>query len=203
MASPARDVPVEPRLPVMSIDLDALPRQLRYWTGHCLLNALPSGVIACIFLKYWKNPEALLAMGSAVIAFILLFAFLTSIRGPLTQPDHTLNRAIRAGVKFRKAVSLISLPLLIPPFTFLVPDLWGGLLAAWLTLQAAQLIDNRTPMAASLDRLVEEPTFTSVFATTMFVGLFISFFMLMFSFFAVLVIQRRERAKLYPLGHAN
>ncbi len=187
----------------MTIDLDALPRQLRYWTGHCLLNALPSAVIACVFLEYWKKIEALVAMGLAVMVFICLFSFLTSIRGPFTQSDHTLNRAIRAGVKFRKVVSLISLPLLIPPFTFLVPDLWTGLLATWIIHQAEQVFGPPSMMISVVDLMVEKPTFLIVFATTMIGGFLISIFMLMVSFFAVLVIQRRERAKMYPIGHAS
>jgi len=187
----------------MKLDLDVLPRQLRYWTGHCLLNAFPSVIIACVALEYLKEVQALVAMLWAVIVFIFLFAILTSIRGPLTQSDHTLSRAIRAGVKFRKVVSLISLPLLVPPFTFLIPDLWIGVLATWITLQVEHLFGPSATMISLLDLMDEKPTFLRVFATAMVSGTLISLFMLMISFFAVLVIQRRERAKMYRVWHAH
>lgn len=188
----------------MAIDLKAFPRQLLFWSGHCLLNAAPSCAIACIYLNYWKKPEALLAMGWAVLAFILLFSFLTSLKGPLTQSDHTLSRAVRAGVKFRMIVSFASLPLFVAqPLLSLVPDLWSGFLATWIFYQIERIIGSPATMTSTFDMMVDRPTFAGVFAIAIIQGLIISLFMFLFSFFAVLVIQRRERAKIYAAVEAN
>ena len=188
----------------MAFDLKALPRQLLFWSGHCLLNAAPSCAIACIYLKYWKRPEALLAMGWAVLAFILFFSFLTSFKGPLTQSGHTLCRAIRAGVKFRMIVSLASLPLFVAqPLTYLVPDLWSGFLATWIFHQIEQLIGSPSTMASTFDMILDRPTFAGVFSIAIIQGLIISLFMFLFSFFAVLVIQRREREKMWTAVEAS
>jgi len=190
----------------MAIDLETLPRQLRYWSGHCLLNAAPSFAISCLYLSYWEKPETVLAMGLAVLSFIILFSLLTSLKSPLSQSNHTLSRAVRAGVKFRMIVSLASLPVyLFPSFISLVPDLWSGLLATWISQQIELIISDPPTMASILDKMAEmdHPTFARVFAVSIIQGLIISLFMFLFSFFAVLVIQRREREKIYAAGDAS
>ena len=70
----------------MNFDSFVFPRQLRYWSLHCLLNAAPSLGIALGWLGLWKSPSAVAAMFTAIATFIVLYATLTSLRGPLTDP---------------------------------------------------------------------------------------------------------------------
>jgi hypothetical protein len=71
----------------------AFPRQLRYWTLHCLLNALPSLGIALGWLGLINSPAATAAIFSAIATFNLLHAVLTSLKGPLADKRHPLSRS--------------------------------------------------------------------------------------------------------------
>lgn len=182
----------------MTIDLKAFPRQLRYWGLHCLLNALPSFIIASVALDYWTNPVALKAMGAAVLVFILLYSLLTSLKGPLAQSDHVVSRAIRAGAKFRMVISIASLPFVaIPGAAVCTPDFWCGFAAILILQQLMRLLGDPLGTTPLLDRTGTEATFKEVFATTIVEGMIISMILFTFSFFALLFIQRRERAKMY------
>jgi len=180
----------------MQIDTAALPRQFRYWALHCALNSLPSLGIAIFWLQMWRHSSAVLAMLAAIASFIILYTVATSIRGPLTEPGHLLARALRAGTKFRMVISLLSIPALFPPLMFFMPDMWCGLLASQLVSSAAQILrlQGNFNIAA---RGPEAPGFFQVYATTMLEGFILSFMLLMISFFAVIVIQRKERRRLY------
>jgi hypothetical protein len=185
----------------MSIDFQALPRQLRYWSIHCVINALPSFVIACVHLDLWQNPDALKAMGAAVLAFILVYSLLTSIRGPLTQSDHVLSRAIRAGAKFRMMISIFSTP--FAPFAgafVCVPDLWCGAAAIFILTQLLRLAGGPLGATPLLDRLSQNASFNDIFTIAIIQGMIISMLFFTISFFALLFIQRRERMKMYAAG---
>jgi len=167
------------------------------------MNALPSFVIACVHLEYWKNPNALLAMGAAVVPFILACSALTSIRGPLTQSNHVLSRASRAGVKFRMVISIASLPFVpFPGAAAYAPDLWCGFASLFIFQQLLRLSGTPLGIAPVLDRLFDKASFSDIFAVAIIQGMIIAMLFSTFSFFALLFIQRRERAKLYATAGA-
>ena len=116
---------------------DVFLRQLRYWSLHCSLNALPSLGIALAYLGLWKNPEGVAAMLAAIATFIFLYATLTSLRGPLSNPAHVVSRSLKVGTKIRSwisAGSLLSLPL--GPAMFFMPDFWCGFLSVYIRIRA-------------------------------------------------------------------
>ena len=168
---------------------------------HCVVNALPSFVIACVHLDLWRNPDALKAMGAAVLAFILAYSLLTSIRGPLTQSDHVVSRAIRAGAKFRLVISIASTPFAPFPGAFVcVPDLWCGFASVFIFQQLLRLSGTPPGIVQVIDRLLEKASFNDIFTIAIIQGLVISMLFFTISFFALLFIQRRERMKMYAAG---
>ena len=181
----------------MSFDPSVFPRQLRYWTLHCLLNALPSLGIALGWLGLWKSPLAVVAMFTAIATFIVLYASLTSLSGPLTDPDHILARSLKLGARIRAWISGISL-LVVPTgiFMLLTPDYWCGLLSITLLNGAARFLGATGPFFSPAP---DEATaaFLPVFATTLLEGFILSFLLLMIAFFALILLQSRDRKKAF------
>lgn len=102
----------------------------RCWTLHCLMNALPSFIIATFWLQLGKSPSALAAMFAAIFTFVVLYSTLTSLRGPLSDENHLLARSLKLGAKVRAWISILSLPLLAShQLTFFIPDFWCGFLS--------------------------------------------------------------------------
>jgi len=181
----------------MSFDPAVFPRQLRYWSLHCLLNAAPSLGIALGWMGLWQHPSAVLAMLTAIATFIGLYSVITSLRGPLTDPNHMLSRALRLGAKLRAWISGLSL--LILPTGFLImfiPDFWCGMLAVSLLNGASRHL-GMSGTFFRFDRGDATGGFLPVFTTTMLEGFIISFLLLMISFFALIVLQMRDRKKLH------
>lgn len=172
-------------------------KQLGHWTLHGVFNALPSLIIALGFLNLWNSPAAVAAMFAAITIYILIFAIATSLPGPLAEESHVLSRAIRLGAKIRTWIACLSLPLLPIGMTGLIftPDFWCGLLAVSLLNWVA-----RFPGMGAVELAVEDNGggrgFLPVFATTMLEGFIISFLIVMISFFAVIVLQSRDRKRL-------
>ncbi len=168
------------------------PRRLRYWSFHCSLNALPSFAIALFILQLWKNPAAIAAMLAAIATFILLYATLTSLRGPLSDDSHVLSRSLRLGAKIRAIISGVSLSMIfVPPLMMFTPDFWCGFLSVSALDAASRSFGtgrfSLTPSSST------PAGFISVYATTLLEGLILSFILLMISFFAVIFIQTRAR----------
>lgn len=175
----------------------AFPRQLRYWTLHCLLNALPSLGIALFWLELWKHPSAVVAMFAAIATFIVLYAALTSLPGPLADRDHLLSRALRLGAKIRAWLSVMSLALLPTGVLMLfTPDYWAGLMAITLLNAAANFLGSTEPFFDG-DTASNTAGFFPVYATTLLEGFILSFLLLMISFFALIVLQARDRRKAF------
>jgi hypothetical protein len=176
----------------MTLDPSRLPGQARYWTLHCCINALPSFIVATAYLKMIHQPVAVVAMLLAVLTFIGIYTVLTSIEGLFSNPESLLSRALKAGVKFRLVISLVSLPLLLPsPAAFLVPDVWAGMLA----LGVVNWCGNFLGFSNMIDPSGGSAPGLAVYATTMIEGIVISFMLFMISFFALLYIQSKERKK--------
>lgn len=181
----------------MRFDPAVFPRQLRYWTLHCLLNALPSLGIALGWLGLWKSPSAVMAMFAAIATFIVLYATLTSLRGPFTDPGHVLSRALRLGARIRAWISGLSC-LVLPTGIgmMLTPDYWCGLLSIALVNGAGGLVGERGAFF-SPDPDAATNTFLPVFSTTLLEGFILSFFLLMIAFFSLILLQSRDRKKAY------
>lgn len=181
----------------MTFDPAVFPRQLRFWTLHCLLNAAPSLGIALGWLGLWRSTPAVVAMFTAIATFILLYAALTSLRGPLTDPGHILARALHLGTRIRAWITGLSL-LVLPTGVFMVftPDYWCGMLAIGLLNSAARHLGMAGPFF-SPDPAAATSGFLPVYATTLLEGFILSFFLLMISFFALIFLQMRDRRKAF------
>lgn len=179
----------------MQLDLSALPRQFRHWALHCSLNALPSFIIACMALQLWKHPPAIGAMLAAVCTFILLYTFITSLRGPFSDAAHPLHRAMKIGTRIRAILSLISVPVALSDGILILPDFWCGYIAAILVNQVAMFAGSQHPIFDMGSDSGDRAEFFPTFAVTMVEGLILSFLLLMVSFFALLFIHARDRRK--------
>lgn len=174
---------------------DVFLRQLRYWSLHCSLNALPSFGIALAYLGLWKNPEGVAAMLAAIATFILLYATLTSLRGPLSNPGHVLSQSLKLGTKIRSWISGISL-LMVPlgPAMLFMPDFWCGFLSVSILNQTYKVL------GLGIEVLSGNPSnsnvgFLPVYLTTMLEGFIISFLLLMISFFALFFVHRKAQRR--------
>lgn len=180
----------------MTFSTPVFARQLRYWSLHCLLNALPSLGIALLWMQLWRNSAAVLAMFSAIGTFIILYTMVTTLTEPLHRSDHILSRSIKLGAKIRAWISGASL-LLLPTggLIMFTPDYWCGLLSIGLVNRAAWILSGETHQFFAFDS-PNNTEFLPVYAVTMIEGLLLSFLLLMISFFALLTLQARQRRKM-------
>lgn len=179
------------------------PRQLRFWSLHCLLNALPSLAIALGWLGLWQSPAAIAAMFSAIATFILLYATLTSLPGPLAESDHVLARALRLGTKIRTWISVVSL-FVVPAglLVMITPDYWCGLAAITVVNGTARFF-GADAMFFNPDMGRSTADFIPVYVTTLTEGFLLSFLLLMISFFALLAVQAKDRRRAFALTSAD
>lgn len=147
------------------------PRQLRFWTFHCVMNALPS------------------------LGIILLVTTLTSLRGPLSTEGHLLSRSLKLGAKIREWMAVVSLlPLAAKESSMLyIPDYYCAVIA----LAAASHVTIPGFSMNDLAYGVPSTAFIPIFATTILTGLILSFLLLIISFFAVILLQARDRRKFF------
>jgi hypothetical protein len=169
-------------------------RQLRHWTFHCLINALPSLIIAAVWMKLGKNPTALAAMFAAIATFIFLYATLTSLQGPLADDSHLFSKALGLGTRIRLWISGLSLIIVsAEEMLMFVPDLWCGMLSLALLNGAAQWLNPGSNAFRFMDGNSTTQGFFPVYATTLLEGFILSFILLMISFFALILIQIKNR----------
>lgn len=180
----------------MDFDAAVFPRQLRYWSLHCLLNAAPSLGIALGWMGLWKQTPAVVAMFTAIATFIGLYAFLTSLRGPFSDPSHLLSRSLALGARIRAWISGLSV-LVLPTGILMIftPDYWCGAAALFAVNGAARYLGTPSPVLTPDSGA--NTGFLAVYATTLLEGFLLSFLLLMISFFALLLLQSRERKKLH------
>jgi hypothetical protein len=181
-------------IPLMKIDRARLPRQARYWTLHCGINALPSFIVAAFYLQMISQPACVIAMLLAILTFIAAYTVVTSLEGWFSDSQSVLSRALKAGVRIRLVLSLVSLPMLLPtPVALFVPDVWAGILASSVVNAFGRMTGFGDALIAPDAGSVRAP---AVYATTIIEGLILSFMLMMLSFFSLLVIQARERKKI-------
>lgn len=172
----------------------AFPRQLRYWTLHCLINALPSLIIAGVWLKMFGKPAAMAAMFAGIGSFILIYSTATAAWRPLSDGAHILSRSLRLGAKIRLWISLGSLPLLAQQSTIAwAPDSWCGVGAAY-AVGGFLSASGAGPMKLGE---ASQPDFAEVYAVTMMEGFILSFLLLMISFFSLIFLQAKDRRKAF------
>lgn len=168
------------------------PRQLRFWTFHCSLNALPSFSIALFYMQLWDNPVAIAAMVSAICTFILLYSTLTSLPGPLAEGGHVLSRALRLGSKIRGWISVLSLLIIWPPAGFFTPDFWCGMFAINIFNDLAAFIGYNSSFGGGIPSDTSSGFFP-VYTVTLLEGFILSFLLLLISFFSIIILQARDR----------
>ena len=168
------------------------PRQLRFWTLHCVVNALPSFAIALCCLQLSENPVAIFAMLCGIGSFIALYATLTSLPGPLSDDRNILSRSLKAGAKIRSWIAGLSLLTVFTPALMISPDFWCGNIA----VSMVESLIGYFRSGFSIERM-EHAGFLKIYLTTILEGFILSFLLLMISFFAVMILQAKERRKAF------
>ncbi|MEO5713151.1 MAG: hypothetical protein ABIT37_06655 [Luteolibacter sp.] len=166
------------------------PRQLRFWSFHCIVNAAPSFAIALLWLQLSENPAAILAMLCGIGSFILLYAALTSLPGPLSDERNILSRSLKAGAKIRSWIAGLSFLSVFTPALAISPDFWCGNIAVKMVESLIRTFRSGFSVAR-----MEHAGFLKIYLTTVIEGCFLSILLLMISFFAVIVLQSKERRK--------
>ena len=172
--------------------LARFPQQLKHWTFHCALNALPSFIIAAAWMKMYKQPACLAAMLLAITCFILAYATITSLPSPMNEKDSLPSRSIRLGAKIRSWIAGLSIPLVCSNGIFFAPDLWCGMLTVGAVNWIAKQFGHINPVIG-MDKKNDPVT---VFVTTLLEGTIISIGLLMLAFFTLLILQARTRKQI-------
>lgn len=174
-------------------------RQLRFWSIHSMVNALPSLAIALFWLGLWKSGQAVAAMFAAIFSFILIYSLLSTFLRPLSDERHLLHHAMRLGTKIRVWISVVSLVLV--PMGYLVmftPDYWCG----WLSVNALNIVSRRLGSGDDFFNagLGQGTTtdFGKVYVTTMLEGFILSGFLFLVCFFALVGLQIVVRNRPIP-----
>lgn len=170
----------------------SFPSKLRFWALHCTINALPSYLIAVVWLGLWPVMHAHWAMLAAVITFVIGYAVLTSCVPVLREGRNLFTRALKVGLVIRAVISvltIISVPAGAP--LFFSPDVWCGLGASWFVSQV--LGTNPLPQRIEGSSGGSEVGFLEIYATTLVEGLLLSFLLFILSFIAIIILQMRNR----------
>lgn len=169
--------------------LSRFPKQLGYWAIHGSIQALPCFVIAVNWFDKFGDATAISAMVLGLAIHIPILALASSLL-PLTERNHPIGRAIRMGVTIRSLMAATCAPLGITQLAIFFPDAWCGGLAVCLT----ELIVNIMPRSSSYPVYIQnEGGFLPILTITLLTGVFLTFLLLMISFFCLVVLQARER----------
>ena len=166
--------------------------QLRYWTLHVPLNALPSFIIALSLFRYDKQPLSIVTMFIAIVLFIIGLAAITAAIPDLNREGHPLARGLRSAVRLRAWMCGLSAAMLViaPPSMGVIPDFWCGFLSANIVEAFGS---NFFPRSSH----VESGGFMPVLLTTVVEGAIIALAIAMIAFFLCLYFQSRERRKAF------
>jgi hypothetical protein len=168
------------------------PEKLRFWALHCIINALPSYLIAVVWLELWSVMHAHWAMLAAVVTFIFGYAVLTSWLPILREGRNLFTRALKVGLVIRTVISVLTL-IAVPlgPLLLFTPDLWCGMAANWVVSEAL----GTSPLAQRTggSGVSSQVGFLEIYATTILEGLILSFLLFILSFIAIIILQMRDR----------
>ncbi|MFN5579934.1 MAG: hypothetical protein ACK49X_10005 [Akkermansiaceae bacterium] len=184
--------------------IDVFKGKLKFWALHCAISALPSYLIVMVWLKQAANPTAHLAMLAAIATFVIGYSVLTSLPGPLTRKDTLLSRALRVGLILRMICSIIT-TLAVPTGIFLLytPDFWCGNLATGIVDRIYGFLGHETDLRNMIDgkntkdEVLIQPGFMEIYLITLFEGLILSLMLFIFSVMAVVILQMRDRKKMF------
>lgn len=184
------------------IDTGVLRQQLRFWSVHVGLTALPS---FCFALLAFNSPPAVAGMLAGIVTFIAGYTLLGSLKGYRAFADRTLvGRAVRMGARARVIVSLVSgvmfLPVLGNSFALVnfAPDYWAGWAAVLFVDGVSSLL------GASWNLSSGSRDFLPTYLVTVTEGVILSFTLLLFSFLAlVLLTMRQNRRPASPASPAG
>jgi hypothetical protein len=182
--------------------IDIFKGKLKFWSLHCTINALPSYLVVVFLLEQAGNPTAHFAMLSAIATFVIGYSVLTSLPGPLTRKDSLLSRALKFGLTLRMICSIITV-LAVPTriFLLLTPDYWCGNFASMIVAEIFNLLGQKAYIfgAVGNGELVENAQimFMEFYLVTLLEGLMLSLMLFVFSVFAVVILQMRDRKKFF------
>lgn len=168
-------------------------QNLLFWTKHCSINALPSFVIALIFLQLWSQPINILAMLLAVLTFIVLYAVFTHKFKKFRNGNSLLAKSLSIALKIRIFISILSLLITAlasmiaiistsfdyPFFLLFVPDFWAGMLASSI-------------FKIDIGKTI---SFTEVYLITITEGLILSAFLFLIVFLSLGILKLKSRKK--------
>lgn len=182
------------------------PGKLGFWFWHCLINALPSYLIAVVWLELWKFPVAHIAMGCAVLTFMLGYSVVTSLPGPLAKKGSLFSRALKVALVIRIVISVITAAI-VPTGVYLLftPDLWCGQFAASLVSEIYGFLGYEATLLQRVNDgspsvILSTPGFMEIYLTTVLEGLILSFMLFIFSFIAIIILQMRDRKRMFREG---
>lgn len=172
--------------------LARFPQQLKHWSFHCIFNAMPSFIIASVWMKMYRQPACIAAMLLAIACFIFTYATLTSLPGSMNEKDSITSRSIRLGAKIRTWMAGISIPFVCSPALMWAPDFWCGMFSVSAVNWIARTLGH-SQSVIDMDR-TSNPV--AVFATTLLEGTILSIILLKIAFFCLIILQIREQRKL-------
>lgn len=181
-------------------------RDLGFWSLQCVISALPGFCIAMWLVKLSKNPVALVAMLSALLTMILAITALASISTSLTAWRTLPSRGLRVGLLLRgicSGVSLIVLGVVLASeggdgraILIVMPDLWTGLGAALSITLLSEPLGFGNPASELMDGY-PDLGFAMIYLIALIDGLILCFLIFIVSFVSMLVLQIRDRRRLY------
>ena len=175
---------------------EKLGPQLRFWSIHVGLTALPSFAVALI---RFNTVPAILAMLAGILTFILGYSFLcaSTFYTKLTGAS-LIGEAVKKGTRIRLILSLATAPFLFGAFAqwptvLLAPDFWAGFGAIMIVgfISNALGFQGVEPVEGSI-------TFFQTYFVTIVEGLLISFTLVLLVFFVLLFLNRKAARMQQP-----
>lgn len=178
--------------------IDFFPGKLRFWSVHCVINAVPSYLIAVVWMQLWGSKPAQVAMLAAVVTFIFGYAALTSSLRVFQIKGNLFNRALRVGLILRTVISVITV-IAVPlgPFLMFTTDLWCGHFANNAVADVLGVDGLMGKGGVASIRSMSKVSFLEIYLTTILEGLILSFMLFIFSFIAIIFLQRKSKTNFY------
>lgn len=182
-------------------------RDLGFWSLQCVISALPGFCIAMWLVGFSGNAVAPLAMLAALFTMILAIAALASISPSLTAWRTLPSRGLRAGLMLRGLCSVISLIVIGVALAgggrgdghvilIVLPDLWTGLGAVLSMSLLSVPLGFENPASQVMDGHADLG-FSMIYLIALIDGLILCFLIFIVSFVSMLVLQIRDRRRLY------
>ena len=163
-------------------------KNLRFWVYHCFINALPSFLIAGIYLNYFQSVSATLAMLTGVLIFIFSYTFVFTLVPRFGDPQSRLAHALALALKFRFVLMVFGLLCVpMPVFFFLHPDYYAGMGAFWIQKMIYEVLVNTMIYAEGMT------SFFDILLWTLLEGILLTAVLFVLSFSALLFVRKVKR----------